>query len=298
MKTVAAVVVNWNGGVIAAECAASLARQTLVPKLYVVDNGSSDGSVERILEAFPAAIIIRNSNNHGYAAANNQALVAAWDAEYILLLNNDAALPDPTGLAAAIQFMDERPDVHGVCGRFEYPSGEFQPFYQQLPSPLDLATVYGFGKYFDRLRRRAGLRRFLLQDEDFTRPFALEQPAFACVLARGECVRAVGLMNEDYPIFFNDVDYCWRWRDHGWAWQYLPSWRVVHHKGKSTYRLDQCAPELMSSAVRFARQRFSLATWLAVTTAVVAEALWKRFRHGDQRYWVRQIAAGQTFFAG
>ena len=84
----------------------------------------------------------------------------------------------------------------------------------------------------------------------------VEQPAFACVMARGACIEAVGKLDERFPIFFNDVDYCWRWREKGWQWHYLPSWRVQHHQGASVRRLDYCLPEVLSSVIRFARLRY------------------------------------------
>ena len=296
MTRLAAVVVNWNGGSVAEASAAALARQTLRSTLYLVDNASADGSADRIAVAVPDAIVIRNSGNRGYAAANNQALSAAREADYVLLLNNDAILPDPDGLAAAVHFLDGRPDVQGACGRYEYPSGEFQHFYNQLPTPLDAATLYGFGKHSRRLRGRREFRRFLLADYDFDRPGEIEQPAFACVLLRGSAVRAVGPMDEAFPIFFNDVDYCWRWRDRGWTWHYLPWWRVIHHHGKSTKRLDRAAPELLSSAVRFARRSYRPAAGAGVALAVAAEAAWMRWRHGDRRYRVWDITRGRPVF--
>src|SRR5258708_14915966 len=114
------VVVNWNGGESAVQCALSVVQQSAQPTLWVVDNGSSDGSCDAIERRCPGVRLIRNERNLGYAAANNQALRGYMNVRYILLLNNDAVLPDATSLEAAVLYLADHPEVHGVCGRYEY----------------------------------------------------------------------------------------------------------------------------------------------------------------------------------
>ena len=77
-------------------------------------------------------------------------------------------------------------------------------------------------------------------------------------------MRRVGLLDEQFPIFFNDVDYCWRWRMHGFTWHYLPAWRITHVHGYSTRRLPKLNAELAGSAVRFARKYFTGASVLPI----------------------------------
>jgi GT2 family glycosyltransferase len=294
--TIAAVVVNWNGGGLAVDCVRSLLRQTLKPTLFVVDNASSDGSIEQIECDAPAAQVIRNKTNRGYAAANNQALAEAATYDYVLLINNDAVLTDADSLEKVVAELEREPHIAGACGRFEYPDGEFQPFYNRLPKPLDLATVFGFGRRLRPLARRRGLRSYFLTDADFSKPCDIEQPAFACVLARGEALRRTGPLNEAYPIFFNDVDYCLRWKNQGWTWRYFPEWRVVHHHGKSVNKLEECGPELLSSAVRFAKRNYDPFGRTIVTLFAAVEAAWMKYVKADGRFRVLQIARGETLF--
>lgn len=298
MPEIFAVMVNWNGGAMAVEAARSVAAQTPAPSLWVVDNGSRDGSDEAIARACPAARLLRNERNLGFAAANNQALrLFLAEADYVLLINNDALLPAPDSLARAVRHLEEHPEVHGVVGRYVFPDGGFQKFYNQLPTPFDLAVTWGFGRHLRRLRDSRRTRRFHLSDADFGRPLSVEQPAFACVLMRAESMRAVGLLDERFPIFFNDVDYCWRWRERGFGWRYLPDWPVVHAKSQSTARIGGLLnAEFASTAARFARKHFSAAGAFTVLCSLVAEAAWRKYRHGDVPVALRDIWRGRLFF--
>ena len=253
--------VNWNGGELAVEAARAVAAQRPAPDLWVVDNDSRDGSGEAIARACPAARVIRNGRNLGFAAANNQALRHFLaEADYVLLINNDALLPEPDSLARAVGHLAEDPEVHGVVGRYVFPDGGFQKFYNQLPTPLDLVANWGFGRHFRPLRESRRMRRFHLSDEDFGRPLSIEQPAFACVLMRGASMRAVGLLDERFPIFFNDVDYCWRWRERGFNWRYLPDWTVVHAKSRSTARIGGLLKAEFASTAARSKVRLAIVT--------------------------------------
>src|SRR5262245_37836265 len=126
---VAAVMPNWNGGELAVRSAESVLAQDARPTLWLVDNGSTDGSVEQVL-ALPSADrvrLIRNPANYGYARANNQALVGL-NADFILLVNNDVILPDPDAVSRVVARMRSDPLIAGACGRYEYPDGSFQHF--------------------------------------------------------------------------------------------------------------------------------------------------------------------------
>ena len=246
---------NWNGGSLAVESAVSILNQTIRPSLWVVDNGSIDGSADAIQGISSAIHMIRNETNLGYAAANNQILRMSTDAEYILLVNNDIILPDPDSLAKVADYLDSRPEVKGVCGRYEFALGGFQACHRQLPTTFVMSVVWGFGRHLPGLIRSQSIADYFLQDSDFTKPFTLERPSFSCVLLRCDCALAIGLMDEQFPIFFNDDDYCWRWRKQGWNWLYLPDWRIIHHHNSGTSKMGDLAwVEGFVSAVRFAKR--------------------------------------------
>ena len=297
MPKVLAIMVNWNGGRLAVESALSVVGQSVGPALWVVDNASQDGSADAIEKACPTARVIRNRTNLGYAAANNQALRAAAAAEYTLLVNNDVVFPDRHSLGRVVAHLDAHPEVHGACGRFEYPDGSFQSYYQQLPTAFNMMVNWGVGRHVPAFLRSRRSREYCLVGRDFTRPMSLEQPAFACVLMRGRSAQAVGLMDEQFPLFFNDVDYCWRWRERGWPWLYFPDWRVVHHQGKSTAKLGGLLwSEVASSAVRFARKHYPPPTAFLIRLTIVLEAFWKKVRHRDVPVRLADIWRGTLFF--
>ncbi len=293
-----AIIVNWNGGQVVLDCVGSLARQTLRPIIWVVDNASSDGSPEAIAKDFPEARLLRQANNLGFAAGNNVALKLAGNADQVLLFNNDALFPETDCLAKAVAYLESNPSIQGVCGRFEYPDGKFQLFYNRLPTAWALICQYGFGRRFKALRESDTVSRFLMHDADFEKRQTIEQPAFACVLMRGESCRKTGLLDEAFPIFFNDVDYCWRWRNLGYTWHYLPELRIVHHHGRSVKRLSgMLRAEMLGSLSRFAKKHFSIPTSLLVRSAVGLEAATYNVRNRDYEYSALDMVRGRHFFA-
>jgi GT2 family glycosyltransferase len=297
MGDVAVIMLNWNGGDVAVESVGSMVHQTMVPSIWLTDNGSTDGSIETIAATYPQVHIIRNDRNRGYTRGVNQSLVAAGEPKYVVLANNDVILREPTSLARAVEYMDAHPDVNGVCGRYEYPSGEFQRFYNQLPTEFDLIVSWGAGRHLRPLLFGRRSRTYCLTDRDFDRPMTIEQPAFACVLMRGDACRRVGFLDEAFPIFFNDVDYCWRWREHGFTWHYLPDWHIVHVHGHSTRKLPKLTAELSGSAVRFARKYFPGASGWRIRTAITLEAAWQKYVHRAFPADIGAVWRGDLFHA-
>jgi GT2 family glycosyltransferase len=297
MAAVAAIMVNWNGGDLALQSAMSICRQTCRPQLWVVDNDSHDNSTDVIEATCPETRVIRNSHNQGFAHANNQAILAVQSADYVLLINNDAILPDDDALERVVRHLEADQSIQGACGRYEYPNGAFQGYYNQLPTAFDMMVQWGIGLHFPVLRNSRSVRRYLLHGHDFSRPATIEQPAFACVMMRGSCMRAVGLFDEQFPLFFNDVDYCWRWRQKGWTWHYFPEWRIVHHQNYSTDRVGSpIQADLRSSAVRFARKHFSAPAAFLVQLSVVLESAWRKYYHRDFSGSLRDVWRGRLRF--
>ena len=297
MNDFAVIVPNWNGGRLAVESIASLVAQTVEPEVWVIDNGSSDGSCDAIAAACPQAHLVRNDRNRGYAPAVNQGLATAGPSRYVVLANNDVILPEPDSLARVRDHLDARPDVHGVCGRYEYPDGRFQHYYTQLPTEFNMIVTWGVGRHVRPLLHARRSREFYLADRDFEQPMTLEQPAFSCVVMRSEAVRRVGLLDEQFAIFFNDVDYCWRWRQHGLTWHYLPAWRIVHDHSATVRRLPLLSAELAGSAMRFANKHFAGASRRHIRVAILLEAAWRKFLHRDFPAPLSSIWRGDLFHA-
>jgi GT2 family glycosyltransferase len=160
-----------------------------------------------------------------------------------------------------------------------------------------MIVTWGVGRHLHGLLRGRRSREYYLIDRDFERPMTIEQPAFSCVLMRGETLRQVGFLDEQFAIFFNDVDYCWRWRQHGLTWHYLPDWRIVHHESSATRRLPMLGAELAGSAVRFANKYFTGASRWRIRAAIVLEAAWRKLLHHDFPASLASIWRGELFHA-
>lgn len=298
MKSILAVMVNWNGGDLAVESARSVLAQTSRVRLWIVDNDSKDGSLEAMVKACPSARITRNQRNTGFAFANNQVLRSLPpDVDWVLLVNNDVILPDPGSLQRLVESAGDDPSIQGFCGRYEYPDGRFQHFYNQLPDPLILMTQCGVLRHIPGMLTSKRMRRYVVADRDFEKPMTLEQPAFSCVLARASAVRQLGGFDEQFPIFFNDIDFCWRWRQQGWTWHYRPDWRIIHHKSTSTSRLGGLLQaEMSGSAVRFVRKHLHPFTATAACASIGLELLYRQLRYRDLPVPVAEVCRGKVFF--
>lgn len=297
MLDVAAVMVNWNGGELAVQSAASVFGQDIRPRLWLVDNGSTDGSDDRIAELAPSPDrlrVIRNPTNYGYARANNQAIDMIGEPDYVLLLNNDVILPQSGGLGNVIRRLENESDCWGGCGRYEYSEGDFQPFYNRLPEAFDLIIHFGILRHIRPLLPAGLLQRYYASDLDFERELDISQPAFSCVLMKGSRLRAVGLFDEQFPIFFNDVDFCWRWRAAGGSWRYFPEWRVIHHKSRTTSKIGPLlSAEMAGSIVRFAAKHYRPATAGLVRAAVTAECVYRKLVHHDYPRGIGEVWRGR-----
>jgi GT2 family glycosyltransferase len=229
------VIVNWRTRELLAVCLQSL-QEALAERLatgaaevIVVDNASGDASAEMVRERFPEFCLIANRENRGYAAGNNQGIGAARGRS-VLLLNPDTEVP-----RGAIERLEACLAEHARAGAaaplLVYPDGRPQASLRGFPTPLALlGAVTGLARLAPAGSPLAGY-----QPRDLpSAPAVVEQPMASCLLLRGEALREVGGFDEAFPIFFNDVDLCWRLRQAGWETRFIPDARVVHHGGAST----------------------------------------------------------------
>ena len=231
MNDVSVIVVNWNTRPLLASCLRSVFETAgdLRPEVIVVDNGSTDGSVEMVRRDFPAVRLIANQGNRGFVRANNQALSIA-QGRYLLLLNSDAVLL-PGSLRRMVQFAEEHPQAGIVGPQILNPDGSFQSSYMDFPtlfSELLLMTKLSKlvrGPYFPSYPPRRSQE---------TR--AVDWMQGACLLIRRETVAEIGGMDEDFFMYSEEVDWCWRARQAGWMVYYLPTATVLHWGGQSSSR--------------------------------------------------------------
>lgn len=226
---VSVLIVNWNTCEHLRRCLQALQRCPRTPDLevIVVDNASSDGSAEMVRQEFPSVKLVVNGGNIGYAAANNQAATVA-QGQFFLLLNPDAEVT-PNAIERLVAFAQAHPDAGAVAPRLVYPDGRLQPSVRSFPTPAALLfAAIGLDKLFP------SLGRYRMTWFRYDRIAEVEQPMASALLVRREVWEQVGGMDETMPIFFNDVDFCWRLKKAGWRIYFLPDAVVIHHHGAST----------------------------------------------------------------
>jgi hypothetical protein len=230
------IIVNWNTREHLRACLASLrAADGSDLSVIVVDNASTDGSAEMVRAEFPEVCLIANDRNLGYAAGNNQGLAVA-QSEWLLLLNPDTEL-GREALEGLAGFLRDHPKAGAVAPRLVHADGRIQESVRGFPTPDAL-----FGQI-------TGLapETYRTPIATVTEPLPVDQPMASCLLLRREALAQVGPMDERFPIFFNDVDLCYRLKEAGWEIWYLPQLRVLHHGGAST---RQVRPEMILESHR------------------------------------------------
>jgi len=220
------IIVNWNTKNLLCQCIDSLTQtlKKIDTEVFVVDNGSTDGSVEAVREKFPGVRLIENSDNMGFARANNQALPVS-KGRYLLLLNPDTQVKDEA-IERMLFFMDAHPEA-GVAGaQLLNADGSKQNSIANFPS---LAT---------ELLNKSLLRwffpdKFPGKETDYPGPVEVDSVIGACMVVRREAVGQVGLLDEEYFLFLEETDWCYRIKKAGWKIYHIPQAEVFHLQGKS-----------------------------------------------------------------
>jgi GT2 family glycosyltransferase len=233
---ISVLLLSWNTKELTRECLDSLPvgiDDDLTVEVIVVDNGSRDGSAEALAERDDITLIA-NPENRGYAAAVNQAYERAGG-EFVLLLNSDVEFK-PGSLSTLLRFLRERPDVAGVGPLYLNPDGTEQQHHYRFPTFG--ATIGNMSRVLGRfppLARR--VRSYRMLDDDFSQARPVEQPSASCLLIRRSALPNDALMDEQFPIYFNDVALAHSLAQRGHHLWMTPESVVVHEHGASTRQL-------------------------------------------------------------
>ena len=224
MADVSVVVVTWNALPYVEQCLESVRGEDVV----VVDNGSKDGTVALVRERFPEVRLIEQENK-GMGGGNNAGMRAA-DGRYFLLLNSDAWVVDD-GLAQLVAFADAHPEAAVVGPKLLNTDGTLQRSARGEPTLWSLATEY---LAIRKLAPHSGrLNPLYRGDFDHDRVAEVDWLSGAALLVRREAADAVGLFDEDFFMFSEEVDWMTRFRRAGWKVLFYPDAEVVHVGGAS-----------------------------------------------------------------
>lgn len=220
---VAVIVPNWNGKYLLAECLRSLMRQTTPAEIIVIDNGSTDGSADYIKRYFPKATVLPLEKNYGFTGGVNRGIELAFDrgATHIALFNNDA-VADPQWLGELYDMMERQPHTGIVTGKF---------------MRMDKKHLDSTGEFI----RRSAMPYSRGRDEIDSGQYDKSGYVFAATggasLYRTKMLRQIGLFDEDFFAYFEDVDLSFRAQLMGWHVSYQPSAVAYHHIGKTSSKL-------------------------------------------------------------
>lgn len=243
---VSILIVTWNSASTIKAClrAATAEIQKTAGEVIVVDNASTDETRECIRRGFPDVRLIANSENLGFAKANNQAAKVAQN-PYLLVLNPDTELK-PGAVAAMREVLERDLRVAVVGPHLRYPDLTHQPSVRRFPTLLSHSLLLlKLSQVFPNL---PVMRRYYARDFNYEQEATVDQVMGAAMMIRASVFSRLGGFDEAYWIWMEEVDFQKRVRDQGLRVMYVPNAEVVHHLGVS---FSQTA--LMSRARRFAR---------------------------------------------
>ncbi len=227
------IIVNYNVRAYLEQCLRTVfeALKDIEGDVFVVDNQSTDGSVEMVREKFPQAKVIANAENVGFSRANNQAIRAS-DAEYVLLLNPDTVVGEDV-FRKVIDFMDAHPRAGGLGVKMIDGTGKFLPESKRgLPTPaVAFWKIIGLTRLFPRSRE---FGRYHLGHLEENEAAPIEILSGACMFLRKKTLDEVGLLDESFFMYGEDIDLSYRITLGGYENWYFPEARIIHYKGEST----------------------------------------------------------------
>jgi N-acetylglucosaminyl-diphospho-decaprenol L-rhamnosyltransferase len=272
LPVISAVVVNWNGGTTVLECLRSLAQHPpSVPwEAILVDNGSSDGSVERVRAELPWVRIIANASNRGLAAANNQGLLASG-APFALISNPDV-LYQPGAVDALHELLCRRERAAFAFARMRDPDGTLQTTAGDLPS-LGEALV---GRWLGRRARRGRPVQqsgYWWHGWDHADEARIGHGLEACYLVRRSAIAEIGPQDEQFRLDWEGVEWAARAQDAGWEAWFSPAAEVVHLGGVTLRQVPfRWVVSSHRGMYRYFRARVPLSARPFVATAIGVRA--------------------------
>jgi GT2 family glycosyltransferase len=245
------IIVSWNTAQLLENCLRSILANPPLSSLeiWIVDNASTDGSPRMVREKFPQVHLIENHENVGFARANNQALQRSTG-QYCLLLNPDT-LVSPGALQALVDFLDKHPKTGATGPRILNHDSSLQISSHPRPT-LTRELWYLF--HLDAVLPYAAYPKAKWQTNQ---PQEVDILMGACLVIRKDVLDQVGILDEGYFIYSEEVDLCYRIQRAGWHLHWIPQAEVVHFGGQSTQQVPtEMFLNLYHSKVKYFRKHY------------------------------------------
>jgi GT2 family glycosyltransferase len=236
------IVVSFNTKGLLLDCLASVFETVkgISFEVWVVDNNSTDGTVEATREKYPTIKIIKNTENLGFAAANNQAF-RQMNGDYALLLNTDTVLTNGA-VKELFDFMEANPEAGMACGQLLNLDGSSQNSIANFPTTLTLLSN-------ETLLRILLPKKFPSKRRKYVSPLKIDSCIGACLMARKKAMDDIGLFDERYFFFFEETDWAYRMKRGEWAIYLVPTAKIFHTQGKTV-------GNTLNSRIMFYRSRY------------------------------------------
>jgi N-acetylglucosaminyl-diphospho-decaprenol L-rhamnosyltransferase len=283
MPTIGVIIVSYNTRELLRACLESLRGCTLPLRVVVVDGASADGSAAMVQAAFPEVCLVEPGRNIGFAAGNNIGLerlglldqVASRKSQmeldlrpatcdlrpaicdHVLFLNPDTIVHHGA-IETLVAFLEAHPRIGAAGSRLLNPDGTLQTAAFRFPTlAMTLIDLFPPGEVLPGRLYNSWWHGRYAQERAGSAPFPIDHPLGACILARREVVEQVGGMDEQFFMYSEEVDWCYRVRRAGWAIWQAPAARVTHVGGAATRQFrTHMLIALYESRLRFFRKHY------------------------------------------
>jgi len=232
------VTVSWNTRDLLDRCLTTVKQELdslsdVESEVFLIDNDSHDGSADMVAKNHPWVRLVRNQSNLGFAKANNQAL-RETTSDYVLLLNPDTEVL-PGAIKTLIEFFETNPNCGVVAPQLLNTDGSVQRSCRAFPTFIGmLYELLGLSRMFPAGSEQGKkFREYKMLDWNHDDKREVDQPEGACLMIRRKVLDEVGLLDEGYFMLFEEVDWCYRVKQHGWQIWFEPASQVIHHYGQS-----------------------------------------------------------------
>jgi GT2 family glycosyltransferase len=256
------VIVSWNVRRDVSACLRSLQEHPAraESEIIVVDNASTDGTVESLRQSFPHVTVVANRENRGFAAANNQALAVA-QGRHVLFLNPDTVV-HPHALDTLVEFLDGHDDVGACSPQLRNEDGTIQPSLRRFPTfpgILHQSTIFRHTRLFCRQ-----YDHYMMKDFDGRTQVDVDICMGAALMVRRSALDRIGTMDERFFMYYEEADLCYRLKQAGWRIVFVPDAVITHLGGQSSSQVPVAMRLMMLTSLLqyFRKHRGPLATGL------------------------------------